>query len=192
MFNVPKMSSVILLDALKTLPNWQIVCVKIKVLKRGEPIEIKPGLTKQDYTIADTSGTAELILWQEDVDKLNVNESYEVGHLMVKSFEGKKYLTPPKTAPQWTFKRCDDIEIIDESVIEESVREDKKVMNNAFVCGVKTIEMTVSCLSCKQCFISPYAKVIKCTKCSTSQRLDRCYRYVPMMEILLLFMRLYQ
>ena len=50
-FNV-NATSEISLDAIETLPDFQVVCVKAKVTKKGEPIEIKPGLhdkTKSYY-----------------------------------------------------------------------------------------------------------------------------------------------
>ena len=39
----------------------------VKVQKLAEPIEIKPGLYKQDVTIADKSGYIRLTLWQWDI-----------------------------------------------------------------------------------------------------------------------------
>lgn len=177
-FNIPasakETSTMISLDTLQTLSNYQVISVKAKVLKRNEPTEIKPGLVKQDFTIADGTGIAELVLWQEDINKLSVGESYELEQLMVRSFDGKPFLTPPKSDPRWTLKKCDNIEITDEPVIEEC--DDKNVIENAFVAGVVHVEMKVSCLSCKASFTSLNVKVGKCTKCSMSQLLNRCYR----------------
>lgn len=42
-------STDISLDALETFQNYQVVCVTVRVTRKAEPVEIKPGLIKQDY-----------------------------------------------------------------------------------------------------------------------------------------------
>ena len=47
-------------------------------------MKVKDGLVKQDLTIADSTGTGRLTLWQDDTNKLNINNSYNLKSLMVR------------------------------------------------------------------------------------------------------------
>ena len=163
-------ASEILLNILETLPDHQVVCVKARVTKESKPVEVKPGLMKQNYTIADSSGCAQLVLWQDDMGKLSVGESYKCDGLIVQSFSGSKFLTPPKSG--WSLSRCDDIDL-DESTLCDEI--ENKVISDAYVAGVMKIEVMVSCLSCKATFASTsIGKVGKCTRCMMSQQISRC------------------
>ena len=72
------------------------VSVLVKIQKLAEPMEIKPGLYKQDATIADNTGFIRLTLWQRDIGKLDQSKSYRLHNVVVKSFNATKYLTSPK------------------------------------------------------------------------------------------------
>ena len=79
----------------------------IKVLRISEKQEVKAELEKQDITISDATGTARLTLWQENIGKLDVDDSYEIKDLIVNSYNGTKYLTSPKSG--CTITPLDDI-----------------------------------------------------------------------------------
>ena len=138
---------------------------RAKVTKKGEPIEIKPGLMKQNHTIADASGYAQLNLWQDDINKLTVGETYEYDGLIVRSFNGSKFWTPPKSGWSLVLNKCDNI-VVDDDI--------ENKMLNAYVTGVMHIEIRVSCLSSKATFTVPTGNVGKCTRCSMSQHINRC------------------
>ncbi len=53
-------------------------------------------LFKQDVTLSDSTGTARRTLWQEQIGKLQVDHSYHIHNLLVKSYDGSKYITPPR------------------------------------------------------------------------------------------------
>lgn len=114
-----------------------------------------------------------LVVWQDDVNKLVIGESYRCDKLTVRSFDGSKFLTPPKSG--WTFERCDNVEVRDEDVMDPEDCDENEVILNTYVAGVMHVEMRVTCLSCKASFTST-GKLGKCTKCSMSQRFDRCCR----------------
>ena len=48
--------------------------VKVHVIANHVPIEVKTGLIKQDITIADETGKSRLTLWQDGINKLEVNK----------------------------------------------------------------------------------------------------------------------
>jgi hypothetical protein len=59
------------------------ISILVNVQKLAEPIEIKPGLHKQDATIADKTGYIRLTLWQRDIGKLDQSKSYCLHNVMV-------------------------------------------------------------------------------------------------------------
>ena len=78
---------------LPDLPDFQKVSVTIKVMQVNEKTKIKEGLYKQDVIIADVTAYCRLTLWQEDIGKMEVNKSYNLKDVMVKSYNKSKYLT---------------------------------------------------------------------------------------------------
>lgn len=99
-------------STLDTIPKLQNIIVQTKVLAIKQPLEVKPSLFKQDVIIADATGTARLTVWQEDINKLCVGSSYIFDKLTVRSYDGSKYLTPPKSG--WAYNTCDDIGTVED------------------------------------------------------------------------------
>ena len=157
-------SNMITLDSLSQCQDYENVNVSIEVLDNDAPVEVKTGLVKQDLTVADETGTARLTLWQSSLD---VGKSYKLEALSVRSYNGMKYLTPPKSG--WRYV-CDDINIPDNQAKLSMTEEDKRGMSNAVVDGVLHIGNKFSCIACK--FIIERSGVIG--KCTKSQRLDKC------------------
>ena len=164
-------SNTITLDSLSQCQDYENVNVSIKVLDNDAPVEVKTGLVKQDLTVADETGTARLTLWQSDISSLDVGKSYKLEALSVRSYNGMKYLTPPKSG--WKYDVCDDINIPDDQAKLSMTEEDKRGMSNAVVDGVLHIGTKFSCIACKS-IVERSGAIGKCTKCSMSQRLDKC------------------
>ena len=135
-------SNDVTLDSLSKLQDYQNVNVMVKVIANHIPIEIKTGLMKQDVMIADETGKARLTLWQDDINKLEVNKSYKFQMLTVRSFNALKYLSPPKHG--WSFELCDDIDVGD-----QPNDDDTQEVIDASVDGVSYIGTKFSCLVCK-------------------------------------------
>ena len=47
----------------------------MKVIAINEPLNVSGGETKQDVTVADSTSTSRLTLWQENVDTLTQSQS---------------------------------------------------------------------------------------------------------------------
>ena len=172
-----KSNALISLDAIDTLPEHAVVSVKVKVIKRAESVKVKFDLVKQDVIVADTSGCAKLVLWQSDVDKLNIGESYICSGLTVRTFDGSKFLTPPKSG--WTFSSCDDVEVNDihnEYDEFEIAKNEESIVTNAYIAGVMNLEVKISCLSCKSSVEPINSNIGKCSRCSMTQIIKNCNR----------------
>lgn len=109
--------------------------------------------------MSDATSTTRLTLWQDDIGSLEVDESYEIANLLVKSYNNSKYLTSPKSG--YTIKKIDDIGAVDE-------------LNNAEVAAVSSFSQGLSCLSCNGNVDRYNGKIGGCTKCSLKVRLDKC------------------
>ena len=63
-----------------------LISVQAKVIHLGPAVKIdsqKKPLTKQDCMISDSRGTCKLVLWQDNVDKLVVGDSYVLSNLRI-------------------------------------------------------------------------------------------------------------
>ncbi len=152
------------------MQNFQHVTVTVKVLQVDPKMEVKPGLYKQDATVADSTGTGHLTLRQDDIGKMEFDKSYLVENLLIKSFDSVKYLTPPKSGCKITMQ--DDI-----SQVEDEPESDRNELEDAEVVGVTYIGCHSGCITCNCCKgkIDPVNdKIGVCSKCSMSQRLDKC------------------
>ena len=151
--------------------NGQAVTVAAKVLKVQEKSEVKPNLFKQDVTVSDSTGTIRVTLWQDDVDKLVLDKCYKMEKLIMQSFKGEKYLSPPKQSGS-SIIQIDDIGTVED--LEEPEEDDENEIQDAEVVGVSHISSNSMCISCSGKVEGTTGMIGQCTKCSTVQRLDRC------------------
>ena len=81
------------LKDIDTRNTFDKVCVDAKV---SNPAKVSGNYTKQDITLADSDGVAKIVLWQNDVGKLTEGKSYSFTNVVVRSYQGTKYLSMPK------------------------------------------------------------------------------------------------
>lgn len=164
-------TQLITLDKLSGLDVFKSVNVRVKVIQLNEPVEIKPGLSKQDLIVADATFTALLTLWQNDVNKLEVGKSYALEQLTIQSYNNNKTLSPPKFG-KWTYSECEDIEV--STVATMKLDDERREINDVTINGILSINSKSSCLGCKANVESLNDKLGKCVKCNMIQRLDKC------------------
>ena len=151
---------------------YQSVQVSIKVLQIKAVVEVKPGLSKQDITVADGTSSARLTLWHNNINKLTEGKSYELREMVVNHFNGVKYLSPPRSTP-FSFTLIEDIDDV------MNVPEDDPNWNtitNAVVATVSHFTKGKLCITatCRG-KVEPRNNVTgRCIKCSSVQRLDKC------------------
>ena len=119
------------------------VSVLVKIQKLAEPIEIKPGLYKQDATIADNTGFIRLTLWQRDIGKLDQSKSYHLHNVVVKSFNATKYLTNPKAGLHST--PADDLNDVVCQANSSSLMDE--IIQAAEVVGIDLVKFNI-CMKC--------------------------------------------
>ena len=75
----------------KVQVNGKVVSIEpvVEVQKRGT----SKSLRKQDCTIADSSGNTRLVLWEDDIGRVEKGVSYMFDGVTVRSFQSVNYLT---------------------------------------------------------------------------------------------------
>ena len=148
------------------------VTVTVKVIDVGEPTTVhrkdnqKP-LQHQDCIVADATGSCRVVLWQDDMNKFKLNNSYKLNNVTVRLFDGRKYLSVPSDS---VIEGIANIGEVDNSEIMPSIQ--AKSFAGEIV-GVLSVDIYRSCLNCSS-KLAGETKAIKCTKCGAFMRSDRC------------------
>ena len=148
-------------------PFTKVTC-QAKVLQLEEPTETATGKILQNVLIADSSGTAKLTLWEADINKLEVNKSYELGKMVLREFRGQIQLSCGKD--ESTITGIDDLEGVQQD--ESSLLSD--VIEKATVLGVLSLESYSTCLKCNGKITNADEEFGTCSKCGMLQLLGAC------------------
>ena len=159
--------SVSLSDVSK-LNRYDRVTVRIQVVKINDPDVVGNGKRKQDVTIADSSSSIILTLWEDDIGSLEIGNSYELSKVLVQQFKGHHYLSYPSNGGNIT-----PIDDVDEDPPTEN--SDYTVLESVEVVSVSNFSKQYLCLFCKAHVNSNDDTGIgKCCKCASIQKLSRC------------------
>ena len=78
--------------------TYDTVDLKVKIVTKSpkkQPIIINSTTKyKSDSLVADETGTPEVVLWEEMIDKIQTGQSYHIKKLQVRIFDDKKYYCP--------------------------------------------------------------------------------------------------
>ena len=171
---VTKQENLVTVEEIASLPNYQCVSVRVKLVAEEEEIEVKKGLTKQDYWIADTTGCVKIVTWEDNTGLLAVDKCYKLCGLIVRTYKGKKYLSVPRDGFQ--VSDIDDIGVVENNIPEEEKVTETQI-TGVCVAGVKYLEKFDGCYSCPGKVMpesEASCKVGKCDRCGVMQRLDKC------------------
>ena len=136
----------------------------MKVIEVSGTKKVGNGLQKQNCVIADSTGSCTIILWE---DMLVKGVSYKLSGMIVRVYQGEKYLSVPK----------DDfgVEILDDigEVLEKIVEEEREI-KGGIVVGVKYLDSYMSCYSCKEKVANSETGFGKCGRCEMMQTMKKC------------------
>ena len=97
---------------------------------------------------------------------LQPGNSYKLSGLMVRMYNGKKYLSVPKDGFQ--ISSIEDIGVVED--VEVEVAKERKLINVGIV-GITFFEIYNGCYACMG-KVTPHSGC--CGRCGSTQRLDRC------------------
>ena len=133
---------------------------------------LKMTLVKEDCVLEDESGTAEIHIWDELINKVKNGTTYEFQNLNVKHFKGSTHLT---TTPTTTFKEASkQLKSVQGPSLLENPEKEVKVEMFKFL---NNLSVFVACQACKRKITeSSHHKYIKCRNCGVRQRQGECKR----------------
>lgn len=124
------------LSELPTRREYDRTIVQDYVLKLDIPKIVGGGKRKQDITIADTTASTILTVWEEDIRTLKLEQSYQFNCVTVRTFQGKFNLSLPLMGA--SIEEIDDLEdIVEESADADNIDE---VIQEAKVIAVNQLE----------------------------------------------------
>ena len=115
--------------------------------------------------VADKTDYICLTLWQEDIDKLQDGNSYLLQNVIVKSFNGSKYLNTPKSGLLST---------LHEDLGDVVLPPDSSSHIDRFVVGVSDIIYKKICFKCHGTVDKLKDTIGVCSERSLAQRIDQC------------------
>ena len=127
----------------------------------------------QDLKVADSSGSIRLTVWADIVDKLEVNQSYQLQNVSVRKYKGRKFLS---TSTIIKVTQIDDIGAVDmPTTDDESDPEDPaKHLKNVRVIGVLKLDPYHQCFKCSSIVQQEDDELGKCTRCHIFQNISDC------------------
>ena len=164
--------SAIKLDEVKNLVAFQSVSVEAKVVGVEVPSFVSGGKKLQNVILGDCSGTVKLVLWEEEVGRLDEDVCYKMTGLNVKVWKGKNYLSTLKG--KFKFEEISDLGEVEvaESEEESDVLEMNRVLtaSNVRVAAVTQLTTYNGCIQCcAKIVCSDDPEIGTCTRCKTMQ-----------------------
>ena len=175
-FHVPNLKTVgsteITLSELGNYEEYDRVTVKAHVKKVGEPQTVGAGKVKQEVLVCDTTSSATITLWEDDVGMLIEGKSYLFNRVIIKCFLGKSHLSmPPSGATAEEINNLENVVATSASITDN---EDDEHLTNVTVTGVQQLESVHTCISCKREDTPTSDTVTTCTHCETTQIKGNC------------------
>ncbi len=165
---------VLTLEEIKDLAEGQHVNVtgKIQSIEPPESVFIKSRgktLTKADFVLADCTGVCRGVAWEDVIKVLEVDCTYKLRDVTVRSFNQAKYVSLGERA---TIEEVDDIGEVVNEVEADSVGGAKVVKGE--IVGVVGCDTYNSFRSCKAKVVEVGKVVGECSKCGMKMKMARC------------------
>lgn len=122
--------------------------------------------TVQDVTISDSSGSINLSVWGENVEKLEIGKQYKLTDVYIRSYQGEKNVV---------FSRSSKYELLNDAGTTATVIEDEDTSEvEAIIIGCTNFNVHVSCLHCsaKLIRICDDSKSVRCQQCNIVQLMN--------------------
>ena len=152
----------------------QLISLKAKVINLQKPQKVANGtLRKAEAILVDEHGSIKILFWQEDIDKIENDETYQFKDLSVKKdkYSGEIYVNPAKGL--CLFTKCEAFtgqlampQNMPTEFLNSQVTTD--------ILGVADIKKEFCCLRCNR-QVNPQ-KIATCNnpKCNLKQKLSSC------------------
>lgn len=171
-----KSNATITIDVLSTIAVNQKVTVSGKIIKvyASTDVTSKFGktLTKQDCLICDCNGTCRVVLWQQDIEKLNEGQSYQLQQVVVRQFYNVKYVSVLDCSIIEAVADIQEVSDDDEFELEAEVT---PMVAKGEISAVMQISDYITCMNCNRNMLTTNTLIGKCSKCKATVKLNRCH-----------------
>ena len=136
------------------------VTIRAKVLRVQLPVDVAPGLKKQEVTVADSTGAIKITLWESNIDAVK-EEMFK--NFTVRTFKHEKYLSMPKEGGE--IMKIEDMGC----VAPDDLPDDITTLSKVKIEGARVMAYS-SCVACKsKVETTAEESISKCTKCELDQ-----------------------
>ena len=146
---------------------------KILSISPPEKLRVKGSgkeLQKQDFVIGDCTATCRGVAWEQVVNTLEINQSYKILQVTVRSFNGCKYFSLGETCE---IEEIEDIgEVADDDGLDNG--NGGVVVVKAEIVAIIGIESYRSCRNCNAKVSTVNKFMGECNKCNAKIKLSRC------------------
>lgn len=159
--------------------DWELISFSGKVLKKNQPTTVGE-LRVADTTVADSTGTLTVSLWERAIEMVETSKVYNFGPIQVRSWNGIKKLSgTPNTVIVENHEV--DMEIPNSDSLVHLVDDDniEKQLNAPAILSIDSVETLVYCVNCDRRLTQATAdKFIQCARCSSYMRTASCSKKV--------------
>ncbi|CAB4032888.1 Hypothetical predicted protein, partial [Paramuricea clavata] len=169
-------SCVLAISSVNQVATGQLVSLRAKVaqLSSVKVINTTMGpLRKQEAQVVDKTGCIKLILWEDEVDVLDIEKTYVMKNIRVKQNQGEKYVNTAK-GEKFLYE---ETEAYDEVVEVEDYECPSEAQIFGTVVGVRNVAKYYSCFSCsKKVIVDARGKIGNCSSksCNMVQKVSSC------------------
>ena len=162
--------------ALEKLAAEQLVTIKAQVAQMSSVKTLRTQhqgvLKKQELLIRDTTTSVKLLLWENNVDMLELNKTYILQNIKIKRSKNEMYLNTTKD-DKFTFSETTTF-TAPLIAVEDHVKTTSTI--TARVLGIHQASQTLACVSCHRKVIPvPDDDVLgQCEACKLTQAINLC------------------
>ena len=159
---------------LGSLANNTTINTTVKIIEISPPeiVTAKSGktYTKQDCVVGDNSACGRVVLWQHDVNKLIVGNSYKLIVVGVHLFSGINYLSVTEQSVIQPVSDIGDICYLESGDVDRLIL--SRIIQGEIV-GARVVKY-IGCSTCKIKIEVVDTMVGKCSKCGLMMTLSKC------------------
>lgn len=145
----------------------------------AETVNVCGKTSKQEALFTDNSGSLHLVLWEQDIRKMETGQCYTIPNVAINEFNAANYLTLTKHS---TVNEADKLKIDRQDDVPDKTQQLKVQFPPD---RINYVQSYLSCNKCHSKTMLSYKKIIKCSECGLMQLKSKC-RHKIMASILMI------
>ena len=179
--NVPEVKSEVIPDVdiatIQTMDNGSTVNTIAKVISIHPARPVSTGLL-QEITISDASGTIQLSAWETNINKLQIDTTYDFTNLYIRTYRNVKSLSLSRLSQ---YQPANDLMLPDSADVDDQIN----TLLDVSIIGTQNCLIYYSCVNCMHKLPNTDQPLTKCKKCSVIQNFQSCKVEVAINVLLL-------